>query len=606
MSESTSNSHPTDCESAELPVTIAALADESATIGSNHTDAVRLPPTPCAVPDYEILEELGRGGMGVVYKARQSSLKRIVALKMVLAGSQASADDLARFRREAEAAAQLQHPNIVQVHEVGQQDDQPFFSLEYVEGGSLAQSIRGTPQSPASAARIIETLGRAVHFAHQAGIVHRDLKPGNVLLTTQGIPKITDFGLAKRLEGDAGQTKSGDIIGTPGYMAPEQAAGQTKSVGPQVDIYALGAILYELLTGHPPFKGESALETLMQVLEREPQRPRLINAAVPRDLETICLKAMAKDVRQRYQTASELAEDLDRFLQGRTIRARPVTQVERVWRWCRRNPVIAGLAACATSLLIIVAAMLANKANSERSLAPDGSLERVQQSGKLVIATDPTYPPMQFLQDGGLAGFDVDLARRLASRLHVQAEFVPVNWDWQGLAARLNAHDFDVLISSITVTDERQRLVDFVEYLRLSLVYVCREGVTVRSERDLAGKAIAVQTDTTAYKFVEQLRLQGVLIGRVIVVPGTEGPFEALKQGTADVTLAHEPVGRHYAKQDPRLTITGSVGHEMDPDPVGIAFSRQDKELQAAVADALKAMKQDGTFNRLLEAWFGR
>jgi serine/threonine-protein kinase len=231
------------------------------------------PPTVPAPAGYAILGVLGRGGMGVVYQARQVSLKRLVALKMILAGPHAGPAELARFRTEAEAVARLQHPNIVQIHEVGQQAGAPFFSLEFVDGGSLAQKLRGQPLPGRQAAELVETLARAVHHAHQRGVVHRDLKPANVLLMADGTPKVTDFGLAKRLEGDAGQTQSGAVMGTPSYMAPEQAAGKGKEVGPPADVYALGAILYECLTGRPPFRGETLMATLQQVLTEEPVPP---------------------------------------------------------------------------------------------------------------------------------------------------------------------------------------------------------------------------------------------------------------------------------------------------------------------------------------------
>jgi WD40 repeat protein len=297
------------------------------------------------IPGYEILGELGRGGMGVVYKARQIALNRLVALKMVLAGGHASAADLARFRREAEAVARLQHPHIVQIYEVGEADGRPFFSLEYVEGGSLADKLNGTPLAPRQAAELVEVLARAVQAAHERGIVHRDLKPANVLLTADGQPKITDFGLAKRLDGDKGQTQSGAIVGTPSYMAPEQAGAHARGVGPTADVYALGAILYELLTGRPPFKAATPLDTVLQVVSEEPVAPSRLQPKVPRDLETVCLKCLQKDPAQRYPNARDLAEDLGRFLAGEPISARPVGLWGRAVKWARRRPAVAALAA---------------------------------------------------------------------------------------------------------------------------------------------------------------------------------------------------------------------------------------------------------------------
>jgi serine/threonine-protein kinase len=267
------------------------------------------------VPGYEVLSELGRGGMGVVYKARQAGFNRLVALKMLLHGAHADAEQRDRFRREAEAVARLKHAGIVDVYAFGELDGCPYFSLEYVEGGSLADRLRGRPLPPREAAELIAALAVAVQYAHENGIVHRDLKPANVLLTADGAPKITDFGLAKRLEME-GKTQSGAVIGTPSYMAPEQAEGKTRQIGPPADIYSLGAVLYELLTGRPPFKAATTLDTLLLVLSSEPASPRTVNPGVPADLESICLKCLSKAPEHRYRSAGRLAEDLGRFLRG--------------------------------------------------------------------------------------------------------------------------------------------------------------------------------------------------------------------------------------------------------------------------------------------------
>jgi eukaryotic-like serine/threonine-protein kinase len=322
-------------------------AAEAATMAPGETPFI-IPPLGTKVRyigDYELLEELGRGGMGVVYKARQSKLNRLVALKMILAGEYAGEREIARFRTEAEAVARLQHPNIVQIFEVGEHDGHPYFSLEFVDGGSLAQKLDGTPLPPQKAARLVETLARAMYAAHQAGIVHRDLKPANVLLTADGTPKITDFGLAKKLDGGAGQTQSGAIMGTPSYMAPEQAGGKSKEIGPAADTYALGAILYELLTGRPPFKASTPLDTVLQVVSDEPVPPRQLQSKTPRDLETICLKCLQKAPGKRYASAEALAEDLRRFQAGEPITARPVGRLERGVKWTKRRPAVAGLLA---------------------------------------------------------------------------------------------------------------------------------------------------------------------------------------------------------------------------------------------------------------------
>jgi WD40 repeat protein len=323
--------------------------------GESHTVT---PTTWPIIPGYHIVGELGRGGMGVVYKAYQVQLKRLVAVKMILAGAHAGLEEQARFRREAEAVASLQHPHIVQIHEVGEQDGRPYFSLEFVDGGSLEKKLDGTPWPAHQTARLVETLARAMHAAHQRGIIHRDLKPANVLLTTEGMPKITDFGLAKRLDMEAGQTQSGAILGTPSYMAPEQAESKNKQIGPAADIYALGAILYEMLTGRPPFKAATPLDTVLQVMSEEPISLRRLQPKLPRDLETICLKCLEKEPGKRYVSALALGEDLRRFLNREPIQARPVGVPARFGRWCRRNPVVAGLGAT-IALLLVIATMAA-------------------------------------------------------------------------------------------------------------------------------------------------------------------------------------------------------------------------------------------------------
>jgi WD40 repeat protein/tRNA A-37 threonylcarbamoyl transferase component Bud32 len=309
-----------------------------------------------AVPGYEILGELGRGGMGVVYKARQAKLNRLVALKMILAGAHAGSQELTRFKLEAQAIARLRHPNIVQVFEVGEHEGQPYFSLEFVEGGSLAGKLGGSPLPPREAAPLLRALAAALHDAHQKGVVHRDLKPHNVLLTEDRTPKVTDFGLAKRLDEDSGQTRDGAVMGTPSYMAPEQARGRTREIGPAADVYALGAILYELLTGRPPFRGATVIDTLDQVCSQEPVAPSRLVPRCPRDLETICLKCLEKEPARRYASARELADDLDRFLKGEPITARPVTAWERARKWARRRPAVAALAA--TTVLTAVVGFL--------------------------------------------------------------------------------------------------------------------------------------------------------------------------------------------------------------------------------------------------------
>lgn len=295
--------------------------------------------------EYELLAEIARGGMGVVYKARQTRLNRTVAVKMILAGELANHEDVHRFLAEAEAAAGLDHPGIVPVYESGEIGGQQFFSMGFVDGQSLAALLAAGPLPPRRAAELLALVADAVEYAHQQGVIHRDLKPGNILLDKDGRPRVTDFGLAKRVAGDSGLTHTGQALGTPSYMPPEQASGKLDAVGPVSDVYALGAVLYATLTGRPPFQSANPLDTLLQVLEEEPVAPRQLNPEVPRDLETVALKCLEKEAHKRYAHASELADELRRFLRGEPIHARPVGRWEHGWRWCRRNPVVAALAA---------------------------------------------------------------------------------------------------------------------------------------------------------------------------------------------------------------------------------------------------------------------
>lgn len=312
-----------------------------------------VPSAPERVGDYEILEEIARGGMGVVYKARQLSLDRIVALKRLLPGLRTGPESLHRFRVEAEAAASLRHPNLVAIHDFGEHQGQPFLAMEYVAGPNLAQLTRERPLSPPAAARYLQRIAGAVHYAHQHGVLHRDLKPSNILLDPDDQPRITDFGLAKRLVGDADVTLTGQAFGSPNYMPPEQAAGQPGRFGRAGDIYALGAVLYHLLTGRPPFVAATPTATLRQVLETPPLSPRLLNASIPRDLDTICLKCLEKEPARRFGSAEALAQELERFLNGEPIRTRPLSPLGRVGRWCRRKPQLAGVIGAA--FLIVVA-----------------------------------------------------------------------------------------------------------------------------------------------------------------------------------------------------------------------------------------------------------
>ena len=295
--------------------------------------------------DYELLEEIGRGAQGVVFRARQKSLNRTVALKVISLGQWASKAHLKRFRREAEAAASLDHPRIVPIYEVGERDGSCYFSMKFVEGGQLDEVFRRTPMSIRHAAELIAKVARTVHYAHEHGILHRDIKPGNILLDTEYEPHLTDFGLARLIESESSVTQTLDVLGTPSYMAPEQAVGNNAAVSSATDVYGLGAVLYQLLTGHPPFAGGTTYETIKLLEDTEPRPPRLLNPKVDRDISTICLKCLEKDPKRRYLSALALAEDLERWLKREPIQARRTGIFSRGKKWVQRNPISAVLAA---------------------------------------------------------------------------------------------------------------------------------------------------------------------------------------------------------------------------------------------------------------------
>ncbi len=366
------------------------------------------PTLPATFAGYEIRRELGRGGMGVVYEAWDPSLKRSVALKVILSGDHAGVEEVARFRKEAQAVAKLKHPNVVQILQFGEYEGRPFFALEYVAGGTLARALRAGPQPAGRAAAVVLALAEGMAVAHAAGIVHRDLKPGNVLLdgpqadtaaSAPPVPKITDFGLVKDLEDDGERTHAGRVMGTPSYMAPEQAEGRIDDLGPPADVYALGVILYEMLVGRPPFRGASAAETIDLVRKKDPLPPRQLQPSVPFDLETICLKCLRKDPHQRYESAEELADDLKRYQAGRPILARPVGVAEQAWKFYRRNPVVVWTAAGVFALLLVVmgtavygavaavgeATALRDKTQAERDKGT-AEVKKVEAEGKQAVA----------------------------------------------------------------------------------------------------------------------------------------------------------------------------------------------------------------------------
>src|SRR5438067_111428 len=308
--------------------------------------------------DYELLEEVGRGGQGVVFRARQKSLNRTVALKVISLGQWASKAHLRRFRLEAEAAAKLEHPGIVPIHEVGERDGSCYFSMKFIEGGQLDEVARRQPMPIRQAAELIAKVARTVHYAHEHGILHRDIKPGNILLDEKGEPHLTDFGLARLVESESSVTHTLDILGTPSYMAPEQAVGNNTAVSNATDVYGIGAVLYQLLTGHPPFAGGATYETIRLLLDTEPWQPRLLNPKIDRDLSTICLKCLEKDPKRRYSSALALAEDLERWLKHEPIRARRTGVIGRGKKWLQRNPTLAAMVALSLALIAAVGVII--------------------------------------------------------------------------------------------------------------------------------------------------------------------------------------------------------------------------------------------------------
>lgn len=396
MSETTQSQHCGKCGAALSGYApdglCAACLLESAFEGQDGASGDPTKPAPLlAFSDYELLEEIARGGMGVVYRARQISLNRTVAIKMILGGHLANAAELNRFRAEAETAAQLQHPNIVAIHEVGEHAGQPFFSMDLIAGRNLAQLVRGEPLPLRKATAYLKTIAEAVHYAHSRGVLHRDLKPSNILIDVNDQPHVTDFGLAKRLDNSELETRkseltqTGQVLGPPSFIPPEQAAGQKNAMGPASDVYSLGAILYHCLTGRPPFVAETMTATLRMVAENDAVSPRLLNASVPRDLETICLKCLEKEPHRRYATGQEVADELGRFLRDEPIQARPASQAEKLRRWCRRKPALA----TATCLVLVVAVgspIAAFRINRERLRAEENENKAQKEATKSFAA----------------------------------------------------------------------------------------------------------------------------------------------------------------------------------------------------------------------------
>jgi serine/threonine-protein kinase len=350
-----------------------------------------------SVGEHDLLEAIGQGGMGLVYRARHRRLQRLVALKMLRANVLPEAGDVQRFRNEAEVLAQLDHPHIVPIHDVGEHEGRVYFSMKLIEGGGLDGQLERFRDDPKNAARLVAEVARAVHHAHQRGILHRDLKPSNILLDREGQPHVSDFGLSKRIESDGSLTQTGAIVGTPQYMAPEQTSGRKGAVTTATDVYGLGAVLYALLTSRPPFQGETVLETLEQVREREPEPPRLINPKVDRDLETICLKCLQKEPQRRYESAQAMAEDLERWLKGEPIQDRRIGWARRIWRWHRRNPFLASLTGLSVglALTLLIGLPIGTYLLWKKEAETRDALEEVEKQRGVALANEAKAKTLQ-------------------------------------------------------------------------------------------------------------------------------------------------------------------------------------------------------------------
>ena len=473
---------------------VGALFPEPGSTDDHESAAPEIGPP--LISGYEILGVLGRGGVGVVYKAVHLRLNRAVALKMLLAGAFATRAERQRFSRESEVVANLRHPNIVQVYDVGDLDGRPYFTMEFVEGGSLAEMIAGTPWPARQAAELVATLADAIQAAHLGGIVHRDLKPSNVLLTADGTPKIGDFGLARHLEVGPSLTMSGAAVGTPSYMAPEQARGKSGEAGPAADLYSLGAVLYELLTGRPPFRAESAAETLHQVITQEPVPPSRLNAKVPRDLETICLKCLRKEPQSRYLNAAALAEELGRFLSGETIAARPENLLQRLARRVRHRPVLWTAIAAGTLLTVTLVVgglrLITDRAATERAADEDlREMVRWQEKSSWPEAGASLERAKGRLDDRGSAELrrrldqgarDLDLVAKLEQiRLRLSNSRVPLSPE-RIYAQAFRNHGIDLmrLEPAVAATAIRTSAIrdTLLEFLHDWLYWVCDEDRT--------------------------------------------------------------------------------------------------------------------------------
>ena len=485
---------------------LGAPGENDLLAGFDSPDPSIVPATLIQIGDYQVTKVLGKGGMGIVYRARHRILKRDVAIKMMLAGAHATPEDALRFLTEARSVAHLQNPNIVQIFEVGEHEHMPYFALELVDGQPLDQQLKNKTLSEHDAATLMHTLCVALQYAHDQGILHRDLKPANVLMTRDGRPKVTDFGLARKVQDDveeSSKTKVGTIMGTPSYMSPEQARGDVHLLTPATDQYSLGAMLYVMLTGRPPFVGARPVDTVLQVIHNEPIAPRQLQPKLSVDLETICLKALQKDVAKRYVSCTEMAEDLGRFLRSEPILARPVGRIERTWRWCKRNPLIASLSALAVSALVAVAGI-----STWSALQLDLKNTELTQSSEKLQSTNT-----ELIQSGQqLELTNIELTQRTV-RLQ---DFVQAMYN--------ELREFDVA-ETPRVKPDRDRLLNSFNEIMLQVVEeLPREGnaeaIYAVVKMGLAESLIDQQKTDAAEKALQEL--QEVFERRVILKQGSD------------------------------------------------------------------------------------
>ncbi|MHC1765035.1 MAG: protein kinase [Verrucomicrobiia bacterium] len=534
--------------------------------------------------DYELLEEIGRGGMGVVFRARQRSLDRVVAIKMMAFGPNSNPDLVKRFRAEAVSAASLHHPNIVAIHEVGIHEDRHFFVMDYVEGQSLARLVGNQPLPVKRAAVYLQTIAEAVHYAHERGILHRDLKPSNVLIDAQDQPHVVDFGLARQLEGDSELTVTGQVLGSPQYLPPEQAAGPRGRVSRPTDVYALGATLYHLLTGRPPFQAESLAQTLDLVLHAEPVAPRLLNPGAPRDLQTICLKCLEKEPARRYPTAQALAEELARFLAGELIQARPLGPAGKAWRWCRRKPQLASLAAVAALLFLMGFAGVLwqwRRAESERQRAGAGEL----------LARQNAYAADMKEVQRTLEDSDLGCARELLNRYRpvAKSEMDLRGWEWRYFWShcqsdeRITLCQYSNAVSALAFSPDGKWLAvrreggaialwDAVAKrsvtnlpgagLYKALAFSPRADLLAWGNKDASGVPVVSLWDVSAQKEVAQL-LHSAAIVSVAFSPDAKEMATLAYDGTVRLwDIASRQVVRQFPS--PKLDWGGSLNFEAD------------------------------------------